>query len=66
LRGVDLDSIGDREIEDTRLKIKEHEADLEFQNKYINSQVNYDDFEEAFQYVSNMYGSYRNGGYDSY
>jgi hypothetical protein len=66
LRGVDLDSIGDRLIEDTRLKIKEHEADLEFQNKYINSQVNYDDFEEAFQYVSNMYGSYRNGGYDSY
>jgi hypothetical protein len=69
LLGVDLDSIGDIQIEDTRKLLAGYAEILDFQNEFMDSRIELSEYPEnsLFNQMSDIrYGSYMNGGYDSY
>lgn len=67
LAGVDLDSIGDRQIEDTRALLAEYAEILDFQNQFMDSRVELSEYPEN-SLLTQLTGYYScmNGGYDSY
>lgn len=74
LKGVDLDMIGDTNIEDTRKRLMDEsniQSIVDFQNDYLDSlnEIVDDSPEYPFNYDKKhqlSYGSQLNGGYDSH
>jgi hypothetical protein len=65
LNGVDLDTIGNISIENSKLNIQ-IEQDIDMITKYLDHTDRHDDCIEYGVSGSSEYGSNMNGGYDSY